>query len=89
MRLADRAEALLATPIEHEILMLVAPADQVVSAPAAIEAFAAIDSPRKQLIEFTDSEDPKHHILAGDIVSPGTTEIVAEMIIDFLNGADQ
>ena len=61
----------------------------MVPATAAIEAFAAIDSPRKQLVQFTDSEDPKHHILAGDIVSPGTTEIVAEMIVDFLKGADR
>ena len=88
MRLADRAEALLSTPVEHEVLMLVAPGDQVVSASASVEAFAAIDSPRKKLIEFTGSEDPKHHILAGDIVSPGTTEIVAEMILEFLNGAE-
>ncbi len=88
MRLADRAKALLSRPFEQEVLMLVAPGDQVVSPDAALEAFEAIQSPRKQLIEFTDSEDPKHHILAGDIVSPGTTGIVAELIVDFLQGAD-
>ncbi len=88
MRLADRAEALLSKPFDHAVLMMVAPGDQVVSPAAALAAFEAMDSPRKTLIEFTDSEDPKHHILAGDIVSPGTTETVAEMIVGFLNGAD-
>ena len=88
MRLADRAKALLSRPFDQQVLMLVAPADQVVSPTAAIEAFEAMESPRKTLVEFTDSEDPKHHILAGDIVSPGTTEVVSEMIVEFVNGTD-
>lgn len=89
MRLADRAKAQLTTPVTHDILMLMSPADQIVSVPAAREAFESMDSPRKQLIEFDQSEDPKQHILAGDIISPGTTETVAQMVIDFLNGSDQ
>ncbi len=88
MRLADRAEALFTQPFDHDLLMLVAPGDQVVSPTAAFEAFEAMEVPRKKLIEFTDSEDPKHHILAGDIISPGTTEVVADMIVEFLGGSD-
>lgn len=88
MRLADRASTLLERSFDHDVLMLVAPADRIVSPAAAVEAFETMEAPHKELIEFTDSEDPKQHILAGDIVSPGTTEIVAGMIVEFLNGAD-
>ena len=88
MRLADRAEALFTQPFDYEVLMLVAPGDQVVSPAAAFDAFEAMEVPRKELIEFTDSEDPKHHILAGDIISPGTTDAVADMIVGFLRGSD-
>lgn len=88
MRLADRAEAQLSRPFDHEVLMMVAPGDQVVSPAAALDAFESMQSPRKQLIEFTDSEDPSQHILAGDIISPGTTESVAAMIVEFVNAVE-
>ena len=37
-----------------------------------------------RLIEVTDSGDAKNHILAGDIMSPGTTQGIAEAIIEFV-----
>ncbi len=89
MRLADRVASLLSTPVDHEILMLLAPADQVVSTSAAREAFELLDSPRKQLVDFPHSEDPAQHILSGDIMSPSTTQPVADMIVDFIRGDEQ
>jgi len=36
------------------------------------------------LVEVTDSGDAKDHILAGDIMSPGTTRRIADQIVDFI-----
>lgn len=84
MRLVDRAQQKLRLPMSQELLMLVAPGDEVVSPQAARDAYARADSPRKALVEFTASQDPKHHILAGDIMSPQTTDAVLALILEFL-----
>lgn len=84
MRLVDRAEHRMRQPIRQEVLMLISPDDTVVSPEAAREAFAALDAPRKALIEITEPGDPSSHVLAGDILSPGKTDEIVELIVDFV-----
>jgi esterase/lipase len=67
-------------------LVLVDPADTVVSAEVTRERFRALGTQRKALVEVEGVEDPSHHVIAGDILSPGTTEPLARRIVAFVNG---
>lgn len=70
--------------ISAPLLAIYSPDDQVVS-PAEIEhAFARIGSAHKQLIALKDTQDPSHHVLAGDILSPNDTPRVQAAILAFL-----
>lgn len=87
MRLVARARPHAPERIDQALLMLLSPDDSVVSPAAARAAFERIDSPRKRLVEIDDAGDPSRHVLAGDILSPDTTEDVAALIVDFVLGA--
>lgn len=88
MRLVDRAQMLAGLPMRHSVLMMLSPADTVISPSAAKTTYDALDVPRKLMIEMSGSGDPSNHILAGDILSPDTTESVVENIVDFVTDAD-
>ena len=87
MRVVDYVQAKLPTTIEQCLLMFVSPHDTVVSPEAARSAVDAIESPRKKWISVETAGDPSSHILAGDILSPDTTEWVVTEIVDFVNGS--
>ena len=84
MRLVDRANELMNGEHEQGLLVFYSDEDQVVSPDAILAAYEAFQSPNKSLVEVTDSGDAKDHILAGDIMSPGTTGRIAEQIVDFI-----
>jgi esterase/lipase len=71
---------LISTPV----LVIYSPADQVVSARAIETTFAKIGTARKHLIPYADAEDPSQHVLAGDILSPPSTEVIASIIVNFI-----
>ncbi|MDH3748627.1 MAG: lysophospholipase [Gammaproteobacteria bacterium] len=83
MRLVDRAQRLTSTTMSQDVLMLLSPEDKVISPQAARDAFDVIDAPRKNLVQVR-AEDPSNHVLAGDILSPGTTHEIAEQIVSFI-----
>ena len=84
MRLVDRANELMDGKYEQGLLVFYSGDDQVVSPGAIIAAYEAFRSPRKFLVEVTDSGDAKDHILAGDIMSPDTTDRIVGQILDFI-----
>ena len=84
MRLVDYANRLLPARISQRLLMFYSRDDQVVSADAIRDAFDDIESPQKELIEVPDSDDSSNHVLAGDIVSPNTTQRLVEAISEFI-----
>jgi len=84
MRLVDRARSRLSATIDHDVIMFVSPGDRVISPDAARAAFDALDAPRKRWIEVETAEDPSSHVLAGDILSPGTTRRIAAQIVSFV-----
>ena len=88
MRLVDYTQSLLPILLERDLLVLLSPEDQVISTSAARQAFDRIAARRKQLIEVHDVGDPSNHILAGDIMSPGTTADVVATIVSFVRGDD-
>lgn len=84
MRLVDRAETLLTRAIAQRVLMFYSTEDTVVSPEAFLRAFDKLDAPDKRAIEIGDSEDPSRHVIAGRILSPGTTDFMVTNIVKFL-----
>ena len=84
MRLVDLLNTQLPMHLEQNLLVLLSPGDTVVSPEATKDAFGRIDAPRKRLIEINDAGDPSNHVLAGDILSPDSTDDIAAAIVEFV-----
>jgi pimeloyl-ACP methyl ester carboxylesterase len=78
-----RRESLLER-IEAPTLSLYSPADQVVDTEAILARGRHIGGSPYRLIEVHGVEDPSGHILAGAIMSPGTLNEVARLIVSFV-----
>jgi len=72
--------------IKAPTLVIYAPDDKTVDTTAIIAAFQKMGTTEKKLIAYGPAGDPDQHVLAGDILSPGSTEPLAHMIVDFLAG---
>lgn len=86
MRLVDRAYSAAEGEFAQDLLMLISPNDKVVSAEAAITAFAKISGRRKAIVTVDTPGDPSNHVLAGRILSPNSTKWVVETVVDFVSG---
>ena len=84
MRLVDLVGGRLPDTIRQRLLVFYSRKDSVVSPAAINDAYAAVSAPAKALIDVEDSGDPSHHVLAGDILSPGTTGRIAQQIVEFI-----
>ncbi len=65
-------------------LILYSTQDATVLAPKIEERFGQFGSESKSLVAIEDSSDKNNHILAGDILSPHTTERVQAVILQFI-----
>lgn len=70
--------------IQVPVLLLHSENDQVVNPEKIEQAFARFGSSVKSKIVVTDSTDPSQHVIAGDILSPNTTDDLAREIVDFI-----
>ncbi|VXA93489.1 Esterase/lipase [Pseudomonas sp. 8BK] len=70
--------------ISAPILTIYSADDQVVSPDEIKTVFTRLGSAHKQLIALEDTQDPSHHVLAGDILSPRDTARVSLAIMQFL-----
>jgi alpha-beta hydrolase superfamily lysophospholipase len=68
-------------------LIFYAKGDQLVDAEAIGRRFAQFGAERKKLVLVDDADDPAQHVIAGDILSPGTTGRIAETIVKFVRDA--
>jgi esterase/lipase len=84
MRLVDLVGGRLPDTIRQRLLVFYSRHDSVVSPTLISDAYAAVNAPAKALIDVSDASDPSHHVLAGDILSPGTTARIAGQIVDFI-----
>lgn len=72
------------TRIQHPVLVLLSPNDKIVK-PAHTEKFyTRLGSSIKQKVYIEDSQDPREHVIAGDILSPNTTNRLAGIIVEFV-----
>ncbi|MCH9696340.1 MAG: lysophospholipase [Gammaproteobacteria bacterium] len=83
MRTVDRANAALPASVSQRVLLFYSPDDQVVSTTATLAAIDQIDAREKRIVPIKNPGDPSHHVLAGDILSPGTTAQIATVIAEF------
>jgi pimeloyl-ACP methyl ester carboxylesterase len=70
--------------IQSPVLLMYSPLDRIVDTEVVKETFAQFAAAPNKIIAVTDADDPQQHILAGDIMSPHTTEKVAGHIIEFI-----
>ena len=84
MRLVALARETIVGELQQEMIVFYSPDDRVVSTDAIVDAYETIDASRKELVTVNDSGDAKDHVIAGDIMSPGTTDRVATQIVDFI-----
>ena len=84
MRLVDLANAQLPRALGQSVLTLYSTRDEVVSPLATEAALELIDSPNKRTIDLGEVGDRKNHVLAGDILSPESTDKVVRLIVDFI-----
>lgn len=69
--------------VKAPLLILYSKRDTVASPARTEEFFGRFGSQPKELVDVTPG-DEAGHVLAGDILSPGTTETLARSIVDFL-----
>lgn len=70
--------------IRKPLLVIYSPADGVVCPVTIEKRFGSIGSENKKLIPYYEAGSPSHHVLAGDVLAPGSTQPVADMIVDFI-----
>lgn len=82
--LADRTSF---APIRVPVLAVYSPEDQVIRAEQVPVRVGHMSSPLKRLVEMPESEDESDHVLAGDILSPGTNGTMVQVVERFLADA--
>ena len=84
IRVVDRAIRKIRTVAAPRTQLIYSPDDKVVSIPALQSAYAALQSPHKEIVEVSEYGTPYAHIIAGDIISPNNTTSIADDIADFV-----
>ncbi len=86
MGVVKLARSLDLATIKVPTLIVYSPDDKTVDPQAIIAAFQEIGAEKKKLFPYRGAGDPDQHVLAGDILSPDSTEPVARSIVEFLAG---
>ncbi len=86
MALVDHVRTMDLSAVTAPALVLYSPDDSVVDPEATKRVLTRPGAPSTTFFAVTDSGDPSHHVLAGSIMSPGTTDEVRTRILTFLAG---
>jgi esterase/lipase len=71
--------------VKTPTLVVYSPEDKTVDVAAILAAYQKLGTEHKRLFACPQVGDPGRHVLAGDILSPGTTVPVADSVVDFLH----
>ena len=82
VKLSNKAEI---HNIQIPALFIYSQMDAVVR-PDITKAIAEKWGAKTETVLIENSGDPNHHVIAGDAMSPSTTEEVATLITDWING---
>jgi alpha-beta hydrolase superfamily lysophospholipase len=83
MGLVDIVDHLDLGEMKLPVLVIHSNRDQVISVDKLKARYQEIGSQRKRIVTVSNTQDEWGHILAGDILSPKTTETVVKHIMDF------
>jgi esterase/lipase len=67
-------------------MVFFSPEDEVVDPQRTRSWYDGLGSRKKEMVKVRDPGDPNSHILAGEILSPDTTEWMAERMAEFVRG---
>ncbi len=84
MAIVDAAEEIDPETITEPVMVVFSERDQVVDVTKIRPWFDRSGSKDKKILEIGKVGDPSAHILAGDILSPESTSLLADQITDFL-----
>jgi esterase/lipase len=87
MALVERVRTLDFRDASTPVLVVYSPEDEVVDPAGTDRVLARYGAASIERRTVTGSGDPGQHVLAGDLVSPGTTDSVVDMILGFLERA--
>lgn len=82
--LVDLAGDVDAAGIKVPSLFIYSPQDRVI-VPELVRGMAGRWGGPVEIIEVTDSGDPNNHVIAGDALSPGTTETLAVKAVEWIS----
>ncbi len=85
MELVQLARDTALRDIIAPLLVLYSPQDQLVDAKAIEKRFKQIASPIKKIQKIKAEPNSQQHVIAGDILSPDTTQQVVWKILSFIN----
>ena len=85
MELVDSISGLALETMSVPVLVLYSKEDKVVDVSKITQQFERMGSVHKEIDIVRGTEGSQHHVLAGDILSPGTTSAVETRIISFIN----
>ena len=88
MALVDHARSLDLSQVRVPTLVVYSPRDAVVDPEETERVLAGLGGGGPTLFRVDDSGDPAHHVIAGDIMSLGSTDAVRERILAFLESAE-
>ncbi len=89
MRVVDLANARTPAATVPAALLIYSPEDRVVSVDKLKAAFASLPAGRKAEFASTETDDPGRHVLAGDILSPSSTQPTVERIRRFVTNSSR
>lgn len=70
--------------IKQPVIIFYSPLDQVIDPQRVPLVFEQFGSSQKRLVPIEVTQDPRNHLIAGDIVSPANTNMIVQDILDFL-----
>ncbi len=70
--------------ISQPFLFIFSPEDKIVDPKKPEEIYRTLSSGNKQKYYVTKSGDPNNHVIAGDILSPENNELIAQVILEFI-----
>ena len=88
MSLVDHIDSIDPATISVPTLYVRSDRDRVIDIDAADSFYDRIGAPTRAMLVVEDSDDPYGHVIAGDILSPSTTEALAESISAFVRSIE-
>ncbi|MSR20892.1 MAG: alpha/beta fold hydrolase [Gemmatimonadetes bacterium] len=84
MALVDHTRSLDLGEVRVPTLVVYSPRDAVVDPGETERLLSSLGGEGPTLFRVDDSGDPAHHVIAGDIMSPGSTDAVRERVLAFM-----